>query len=292
MTINYIKTRKKPGIVLHSLEDIEEQFPVLQPGVYLLKDYGNPMAGFAPAFEPLKSVDNLVPFKSGVFTEVMDIANQFFLPETGAKYKELQMSQKMGLLLYGPPGTGKTCLTQLAMEEIAKNHKAICIVATPFSIGIIEHTIKMIRKIQDNPIVVFVDEVENAMRFDEYNYLTFLDGSESVDNFMFVGCTNFIGDIPDRIKNRKSRIKHLIEIKSLPMEVYKDYIRSKIPSISEPKVAEFAFKCEQESLVIDQVKHAIIDYYIDGFSIDDAIKNALSEVKGGDKREPDPFDPR
>jgi hypothetical protein len=46
----------------------------------------------------------------------------------------------------------------------------------------------------------------------EESFLPFLDGNDSVEDLIFIGCTNYINKIPDRIKNRKSRIKECFSI--------------------------------------------------------------------------------
>lgn len=161
------------------------------------------------------------------------------------------------------------------MEKLVADRNAICLDCTGHDPNFIIGRIKDLREIQDNPIVIFVDEIDYTLRRDEYEWLPFLDGSSSFNNVIIVGCTNNIELIPERIKDRKSRIKHLIEIKAFPIEVYREYIKDKLGDrITKDQTEQFAFMAEEVGLTIDDLKHAVIDFYIEGTPIDKAINKA------------------
>lgn len=157
-----------------------------------------------------------------------------------------------------------------------KKYNAVCLIGTDKHISFIQTCISYIRSKQDSPIVVFVDEFDYHIESAESAWLTFLDGTDSLNGIIFIGCTNYLNKISDRIKHRKSRIKYLFEVDKFPIAIYEQYIQSKIPSISKPLLKEIAFKSEENKLTIDQLKHVLIDYKLDGVKLDKAIEDVKS----------------
>lgn len=271
---NYRKVKGKNEIILQPEEIYEESYEVLEPEVYKLWDAGNMFTGMIPMFEIIREKDKLVKFKSGVVQEVVAITNKFLGKDSREVYKELKITHKMGMLFYGKQGTGKTSTCMLIMKELSDTHKAICLDCTGKTLRFVRECIRRIREIQKNPIVVFVDEFESSIRGEEEQYLTFLDGNDSIDNLIFIGCTNYLEKIPDRIKKRKSRIKYLRDINSLPIGVYREYLSNKIPSMNIDLVAKFSYLASEKGLTIDQFKHALIDYKLEDISMEKAVKAA------------------
>lgn len=273
---NYKKIVGKSEIILQPDNIYEEHYQELKPGIYEVWNAGSLFSGYIPCFGVPKQTDKLVSFKSGIVADVIKDTANFLGSKTKEAYAELKMAHKMGMIFYGKHGTGKTSTCMLIMQAVADRFGVLCLNFTGKNLTFIMSCIEKIRKVQQNPIIIFMDEVEEAIRKEENGYLTFLDGTDSVDGLIFIGCTNYLEKIPERIKFRKSRIKYLYNIDSLPLDVYKEYIIDRIPSLSPSLVAEFAFKAEDKKLTIDQVKHALIDYRIEGLSIDAAIKEAMT----------------
>lgn len=274
---NYVKYKDDSKIVINN-STVEKTYSKLEPGIYSCHNLGG-MFKFIPAFEEVVNRENLILFKEGIFSEVIEKVDIFFTEKVKQIYKELGVGHKLGILLYGPPGTGKTCLSKVIMKEMCDKHEVIALEASDWNVDGIQLFVSEIRKIQNNPIVLFFDEIDDTIRSREKQWLTFLDGNDSIDNCVMIGCTNYLEKIPERIRNRKSRIKFLYEVKSLPFEVYKDYIKAKLPKLSNEKIAEFAHIALEQALVIDQLKHAIIDYRIDGVPIKEAIENAKKFIE-------------
>lgn len=272
MTTNYIKHRDRHDIIMERLDLIETQYEKLPPGIYISDDISRPFTPTVISFIPITLKEDLIKFKTGAISTVIDKCTHFFSPNVTAMYKQMGMAHKMGILMYGPPGTGKTCTVQLIMSELVRDFNAVCIDFTGDNPDWIKLVCHKIRDIQDNPIVIFLDEAENSLHGKEEKFLAFLDGTESIDNSIFIGCTNFFNKIPKRIRERRSRIKLAIEIKALPIEVYKDYIRSKMPHITDRELSKFAYLAEENALTIDELKHAVIDHCIDCVPVDKAIK--------------------
>jgi len=71
---------------------------------------------------------------------------------------------------------------------------------------------KMIRDIQDNPIIFIADEFERYAVDYESEMKNFLDGNESINNMLFLAATNYIDRIPDTLKERPPRFRIVEEV--------------------------------------------------------------------------------
>lgn len=277
-----IKSQKIKQMNFHTLknneivfqpQDIQTSSKYLDPGIYLLMDKGG-MMNTKITLLPLDA-SNLISFSDGIIKDFLIEADQFFTERTTNIYKDLKIKHSTGYIVYGKPGTGKTCLCLLAMSELAKKYNAICIDTTKTGIHLAKQMIAYIREIQTNPIILFLDECDNQMCQYEHAFLPLLDGNETIQDFIFLGCTNNLEKISDRIKNRKSRIKKCFEIKSLPKKIYEEYLQERLPGLDKPLFSEICYKAMDKGLTIDQFKNALLDYCLRGNGIDNAMEEVL-----------------
>lgn len=231
---NFVKVREKPGIIYHKEGQVEERFEKLKPNIYRIFDGGG-VFNTLYVYDPKILTEKLIQFKTGVVNEIMTKCDTLLSEPSTAIFKEMEVLQKMGVVLFGPPGTGKTCTAYLIMKMLSEKYGAICFDATGEKPDFIVEATRKVRSIQDNPVVVFIDEVENTLKCNETDWLSILDGGDSFNSFIFLGCTNFLNRIPRRFTERRSRISDLVEVKSLPYEVYKEYLTEKAPSLGEKK---------------------------------------------------------
>lgn len=281
--MNFHKLKEKEQILFRPESGYDNSYETLPAAIYKLSDMGNIFSGEIPSFKPILPKDSLVKFNGGALGEFIREVDTFFSPVSTEGYKEMSLNHKIGFILYGKHGTGKTSMCTLAMTILCQKYEALCLDCTEMGLGFVIRSIASIRNYQKNPIVIFYDECENSLTYEENAFLPFLDGNGSVEDLIFLGCTNYINKIPKRIKNRKSRIKKCIEITSLPLEIYKQYISTKLPNLGQKEMFEFAFKAEQAELTIDQFKNALIDYRINHLPIDEAIAESKEEYKAADE---------
>lgn len=275
--VNYLKVKGMKGIILYPSEAIEQQWETLAPGIYQVSEQGGPFRILT--FENVEIKDDLIKFEGGVVKEILEKTTHFFSERTTTAYKEMGMVQKMSMVLFGPPGTGKTCSALLVMREMVTKYNALCLDFTGRNLPFIATTIDRMRAVQDNPIVVFCDEVEHNLNADVDGWATFLDGTISPNNFVFLGCTNYLNKIPKKLRERRSRIKYTIEVKSLPLQVYTEYLIGKLGKAPKRIVTQFAYLAEDAGLTIDELKHAVIDYRIDGTPIEECIETVKTYLK-------------
>jgi hypothetical protein len=107
---------------------------------------------------------------------------------------------------------GKTSLIYLLLDEIKKRDGIAVNITHPamwISIS------SMIRKIEPNrPVLGIIEDIDLMIaKYQEEEFLAFLDGLASIENILFVATTNNIEKIPGRIKDRPSRFDKTYKIK-------------------------------------------------------------------------------
>lgn len=187
--------------------------PTLEPGFYSAGFH--PMAGFYAVRKEVET-DDLVLSPDSVAAQVMNEVQRFW--DAREKYQKNKLVHKRGILLYGPPGTGKTSIINLITREAIKKGAIVL----EFS-GHTGDVIQKIREVQgETPILVTLEDVDDHA-YDK-SLTDFLDGNHSQDNVTFVGTTNYLAQLPDRIKNRPSRVDLAIKVGLPSSQTAREYM--------------------------------------------------------------------
>lgn len=130
-------------------------------------------------------------------------------------FEKYEVLYKRGILLYGEPGTGKTSLINLISEQAIKRG-AICL-RMRHDVDTFIAAVQALRKYQpDRAFVVFIEDIDNWSH--DSDLLDMLDGGSQIDNVVYIATTNYLEELPPRIRNRPSRFDRKIEIDTPSLE--------------------------------------------------------------------------
>ena len=195
--------------------------------------------------------------------KIEQIYKAFFNKTIKGKINLLGYNHKLGVILYGKQGTGKTSMFKKYFKKIVTDHDGIVFNITRFDYFTVTWDfITNVRKIQSNPIVIFIDEFEEI--FDNpHNYENqmkkIMDGFESIDNSFFMLATNYINKVPDTIKKRKSRVKYSIEVKGIEDEaVISKFLNSCFDKVKIKHDFSSDLK-KMKGKTVDELKQYVLD---------------------------------
>ena len=175
-----------------------------------------------------------------------------------SRYKALGARIPRGVLLYGPPGNGKTLIAKAVANALAEGTDAGSGVFLSVKgpellnkfVGESERLIRMIfkrareRAADGKPVIVFIDEMDSLLRTRGTGvssdvettivpqFLTELDGVESLDNVMVIGASNRI-DMIDPAVLRPGRLDVKIRVDrpgiQQATQIVRHYLTDKLP---------------------------------------------------------------
>lgn len=249
----------------HHKEDSENLVESLPADIYTMKA----VEGFFGVSITLKKYEDkegyVEPVASEEYSKIKKLIDNTFNLKLNKLYSDLGYLNKTGTIMYGPPGTGKTVQAVLIGRAMVAKYNAICLIVPTYNdFYYITDIIKHIRTSEpDRSILIICDEAETLFpspSSTEALLIQLLDGLYSINNFAFIGITNFYDKLSSKLKDRPSRIKLAVEITSVPYEVIKNLIKSKVPEnyIKLIDVEKMAFTYSEEKKTIDNVKADII----------------------------------
>ena len=161
-------------------------------------------------------VDNDKPIDvGGMPNQIAEEIRDFFT--RGEKFKKYGFAHKRGFLFHGPPGTGKSTLLRLIEERFIENFKGVVFLWNGDQS--LKNIIECFRTFEaDRPLCIVVEDLDRVLMDCEHELLGVLDGQVALNNVVFLATTNFLEAIPERVKNRPSRIDRLVLVPPPPLE--------------------------------------------------------------------------
>lgn len=250
-----------------------EQSNKLSAGIYQasMDNFGNILlTPFVP------QTDGIIELPNSPAEDINKKVDDFLSQEIRESFNRYDMLYKRGLLMYGAPGTGKTCIIHLIMKTAVTKDMIILLGVRPQMVAsIISH----IRKIEgtERPAMVVWEEFEDWVDGHEGDLLNLLDGAEQLNNVFYVATTNYIDQIPSRIRNRPSRFAEVIEIGPPDARLRRAFIEAKIHP--EDKIDINQWVNATKGFSIDHIKDLIISVLVLKLPFDEAISklNKLNE---------------
>lgn len=190
---------------------------------------------FGPIMRPMDlKTDIPVAIPDSVSEQIANEVSNFW--KLGAKFKEVGMLHKRGLLLHGPAGAGKTCTAcAVARRVVGENGLVFVLVNGDFSN--LQTAIREIRQREpERPIVNILEDLDELVENgQEENLLSFLDGEDQIDHVANIGTTNHLEKMGARLINRPSRFDIVIQVGMPSLTERHVYLKAKIGDTPEAK---------------------------------------------------------
>lgn len=182
-------------------------------------------------------------------------------------FKKFGFAHKRGFLLYGPPGTGKSCLLRLIEDKFLNEFGGVVFI---WDGGMsITNMVENFRKFEGSrPVMVVCEDIDSCIDSFEEEMLEFLDGQKALDNFVMVSTTNHLENIPDRIKNRPSRIDRIIEVPPPPDFARADYLKNLGLNEAEAKL----IADNTQGMSMAELKEVVVSTFCLGMDVHDVLK--------------------
>lgn len=230
--------------------------------------------------------DKLIPLKNSVAEKTIKEIDQFLTPEVRNMFKDYQLMYRRGLLMYGAPGTGKTStIVEVARNFVEKQKGIVIMNPRPDLVPLFLGNLRSVEP--DRTVLVVWEELEDHLGRYETNILSMLDGESSVDNVIYLATTNYIDQIPGRIKNRPSRFARRIEIGPPTLEVRETFLNNKILEKHKSLVNIKKLAQDTEGFTIDHLKDLIVSVFCFGQKTDDAVQTMKDMIKADDDESED-----
>jgi len=235
---------------------------ILEPGVYNVKTDMNGLF-----FEPHQSAtDELLQIRDENYEWVVEEIKDFWEAKSG--FKQLGFTHKRGCLLYGKPGTGKSCLIKILAEDVVKDGNIVFLCK---NMSTLVEGLKLYREVEpDRKLLVIMEDIDTIISYNEHALLELMDGDSQIDNVLFLGTTNYINRLPERVI-RESRFDRRLEIKYPSDKARETYIRHKLKMCeNETKTSEIIRKTK--GFGFPQIKELLIQTICFKKSVEEAIR--------------------
>lgn len=222
--------------------------------------------------------DELLDIPDPTFKTVVDEMKVFFNKETKRKFSEYGYVYKRSALLYGEPGVGKTCCINRIINEVKSNGGIVLFNPNP---GLLQLAYEVLDDLQPESLtLVIFEELDELLEDNESALLNLLDGEIQKDNVVYLATTNFIDEIPNRIK-RPGRFSTVIEMGAPCKEGREFYLSCKLLEEDLGLIPEIVEKTE--GFTIDELKEVVLSVCCLGTSVDTVVKKIAALDKSEKK---------
>lgn len=251
---------------------------VLPPGIYrpiVIKKFMSEAIGYHPIQD---TNDKAIECNAAVTATLLEVAT--FL-NSGSTYRRFDIPHKRGYLFYGPPGCGKSTALRLLAERFIAQTNGIVLRLQEAGQRIHPWFNNIRYNEPDRPVLVLTEDIDDDLDDFETSLLEFLDGSEALNNFIFVATTNNLNAIPARIKYRPSRIDRIVEITSPTPNARTEYLK-RFPLTEQQRIAIAEVT---EGITMADLKEVVIAVHILGEGLESAVERVRRGVEDNDEEE-------
>lgn len=221
----------------------------LPPGIYELAQDMNGNTYYVPV--EVKT-DDLLRLPNSVSEMVMNDVQKFWDKAVRERFADYGVIYKRGYLLHGKPGTGKSATINLISEDFVKAGGIVILNPNP---NLFARSFSAVKEVEpDKKMMVVWEDFETICNTPEF--LSLLDGQLALDNVVYVATTNYIDQVPARIRNRPSRFAIVSELPALSTEIRRDYLERKLKG-EHLKMLDKWVEATND-MIIDQIKDLIV----------------------------------
>jgi SpoVK/Ycf46/Vps4 family AAA+-type ATPase len=231
--------------------------PKLEPGLY--KTWITP---FQRGFEMVEvKSDKLIQMKKSVSSQVVADIDLFLKDEVKQNFKDYNFLYRRGVLLYGPPGTGKTSSVMEIARKFIKEKNGVVLINP--AIDAVAPLVNEYRECDPGRTFLVVFEELESLIDDGYedDLLNLLDGVNSIDNVIWLATTNYIKEIPERLKHRPSRFARIIKVGSPNADVRRAFLEQVILERHKKEANIDSLVKETDGFTIDQLKDLVVTMF-------------------------------
>ena len=171
--------------------------------------------------------DSIIDIPGSESDQILKEITQFMSEDTKKLYEEYGVVYKKGFLLHGRAGTGKSVTAISAAKKLIEQRDAIVFfnpAPTQFKWALEAFA----DELEGRLICLLLEEFETVYQMNQSEILSLLDGESQLSNFITIACTNYIEQLPERIKARPSRFSTIMEIPTPTAEVRRIFITGKL----------------------------------------------------------------
>jgi hypothetical protein len=227
--------------------------------------------------------DKLLKLTQGPTNVILADIAQFMSPEVKQAFRDYELMYRRGILLFGPPGTGKTSVVIQIARDFASKYDGIVLSSFPYR-ELKTFIVNLRKNDPGRPVLILMEELDEQLYNYETEILGFLDGENSIDNFIALATTNNIDDIEDRIKNRPSRFARVLKIGPPDLAGRLAFLESRVLPQHKELVDVKKLAKDSEGFSIDHLKDLIISIFAFGLTPEEAIKKLDENPKDKKKR--------
>jgi ATP-dependent 26S proteasome regulatory subunit len=237
----------------------------IHPGIYDLDQSDFPRSMRRIEVE----ADETYVFRGEAFDAVRQEIREFW--QSGQKYEGLGLMHKRGVLVYGPPGAGKSRLLHSVAEDFVNHGGIVFETKYPYYVP---RTLREFRiREKQRPVIVILEDVDEM--HSEHSLLQLLDGADSANHVLFIGTTNCIDKIPEKLK-RPGRFDRKIQIANPTVEHRQAYLSKKMKGKLED-VQTIAQKTD--GLSFGHLRELVVSVYGYGANLDETITRLKRDQK-------------
>lgn len=203
----------------------------LDPGVYTMKYNPRQSEVFIEAAAAAK-IDKTSKTKQLV--EILGIVSKFSQNVKSGLFDKHEFKSKFGIMLEGPPGTGKSQTVNNCANQFVADGGIVVFIGDNAVIhsGMAGQYLKKLNSIQPStPILLVLEDIDSLPPQLEVYLTSILDGEQSPSNTFFLGTTNFVSQISQRIL-RPGRFDLIYKIAGLDSKTRIKYINDKLKEFS------------------------------------------------------------